>query len=390
MKNKKIWIVLGLVVVIIVAMLVKSSGGEQVEVVKASRGSLTMNVEETGYVQAVNDHEVQAIQAGRVAELMVDVGTAVESGQTLMRLSNPDLTGEMASVRSQLAGTEAELQTALLSADSLNLELEQAKSDLDRKKALLKSGALAQAEYDQAQLQVVKLEKSLAQKEASADGLNNQLTSLGQKLGSLEEKMGELQVISPTTGTVLDLPVKAGQVAAPGTLLAQIGSDSQLEVEAELLSDEISRVKIGQTVRITAPVLGNEVLSGKVSKIYPRAYERISALGVSQRRVPVIIDLDRNVNLQPGYEVRVAIETLRKEGVILLPRESVRLTEDGKYRVLVVTEGRIRERLIEVREKNQQWVEVLKGIKVGETVVRDGSRELEPGSRVKTVFLMSY
>lgn len=385
MKNKKIWIALGLVVVIIVAMTVKNSGGEQVEVFKASRGTLTMTVEETGYVQAVNDHEVQAIQAGRVAELMVDIGTAVESGQTLMRLSNPDLTGEMASVRSQLAGTEAELQTALLGADSLNLELEQAKSDLDRKKALLESGALARAEYDQAQLQVVKLEKSLAQKEAGVTGLNNQLASLGQKLGSLEEKADELQVISPITGTVLNLPVKVGQVAAPGTLLAQIGSDRHLEVEAELLSDEISRVKIGQTARITAPVLGNTVLSGKVSKIYPRAYERISALGVSQRRVPVIIDLDRNVNLQPGYEVRVAIETLRKEGVVLLPRESVRLTEDGKYRVLVVTEGRVRERLIQVREKNQQWVEVLKGVNVGETVVRDGSQELKTGSRVKAV-----
>ncbi|MBP8818931.1 MAG: efflux RND transporter periplasmic adaptor subunit, partial [Syntrophomonadaceae bacterium] len=99
----------------------------------------------------------------------------------------------------------------------------------------------------------------------------------------------------------------------------------------------------------------------------------------------VIIALNQSTNLQPGYEVRVAIETLRKEGVILLPRESVRLTEDGHYRVLVVNEGHISERSIEIGEKNQQWVEVIKGIKVGETVVRDGSQELKEGSRVKAV-----
>ncbi|HBK52857.1 MAG TPA: efflux RND transporter periplasmic adaptor subunit, partial [Syntrophomonas wolfei] len=87
----------------------------------------------------------------------------------------------------------------------------------------------------------------------------------------------------------------------------------------------------------------------------------------------------------PGYEVRVAIETLRKEGVILLPRESVRLDEKGHYRVWLVKEGRIEQRSIQVGEKNQQWVEVIKGIQVGETVVRDGSRELKKGSRVKAL-----
>lgn len=386
MKSKKAGIIFGLIAVgIIMAAVVKNSGGQQVEVVKAVRGTFTLAVEEAGYVQAVDDYEVQAVQAARVAELLVDAGDTVEAGETLMRLSSPELTAETASVRSQLAGTEAELQTAMLSVDSLRLELEQAQNDLKRKEALLKSGALAQAEYDRAELQTAILEKSLAQKEASADGLNNQAASLGQKLNSLEEKAGELQVSSPATGIILDLPVKAGQVVAAGIPLAQIGSDSRLEVKTELLSDEIRRVKTGQTTGITAPVLGDEVLTGRVGKVYPRAYERTSALGVSQRRVPVIINLDRSSNLQPGYEVRVAIETLRKEGVILLPRESVRLTEDGQYRVLVVTAGRVKERLIQVGEKNQQWVEVLQGIKAGEIAVRDGSRELEPGSRVKAV-----
>jgi HlyD family secretion protein len=386
MKSKKAWIIGGIILAaVIAAVAIIGSSGEEVEVVKASRGTFILTVEETGYVEAANDREVQATSVAQVRDLLVESGDKVRLGQILIKLSSPELTAEIESARSQLARTEGELQAAELSIQSIRLELKQAENDLARKKVLLQSGALARAEYEKAELQVDKLRKSVSQQEAGVSGLNKQVSSLGAILNSLEEKAGELQVISPISGTILDLPVKVGQVVAPGTLLAQVGSDSQLEVKTELLSDDIRRVKTGQTTSITAPVLGDQTLTGQVSKIYPRAYEKTSALGVIQRRVPIIIALNQSANLQPGYEVRVAIETLRKEDVILLPREAIRLTEDGHYRVLVVNEGRISERLVEIGEKNQQWVEVKKGIKVGEAVVRDGSLELKEGNRVKAV-----
>ena len=385
MKSKKPGLLGIILAAVIAAVAIIGSSGEEVEVVKASRGTFILTVEETGYVEAANDREVQATSVAQVRDLLVESGDKVRLGQILIKLSSPELTAEIESARSQLARTEGELQAAELSIQSIRLELKQAENDLARKKVLLQSGALARAEYEKAELQVDKLRKSVSQQEAGVSGLNKQVSSLGAMLNSLEEKAGELQVISPISGTILDLPVEVGQVVAPGTPLVQIGADNQLEVKTELLSDDIRRVKIGQTTRITAPVLGDQALSGQVSKIYPRAYEKTSALGVIQRRVPVVIALNQSANLQPGYEVRVAIETLRKEGVILLPRESVRLTEDGYYRVLVVNENRIEERSIEIGEKNQQWVEVIKGIKVGETVVRDGSLELKEGSRVKAV-----
>jgi HlyD family secretion protein len=384
MKSKKAWLAGGLILVGIIAATVgQMHGGQPVEVVQATRGTFTLMVEETGYVQSVNDREVQATQAGRVVDLLVETGDRVKAGQLLMRLSSPELSAEAAAVRSQLARAESELRAAQLGEGSLHSEQKQAEKDLARKKTLLESGALARVDYDQAVFEMEQLKQQLAQQQATIAGAQEQVNSLGEMLGSLEEKAGELQVISPTTGTVLDLTVKAGQVAAPGDRLAQIGSESQLEVRTELLSDEVRRVKIGQTTRVTAPVLGNQVLIGRVGKIYPQAYEKISALGVAQRRVPVIIALEQNGNLRPGYEVRAGIETVRKEKALLLPRESVQLTADGQYRVLAVVQGRIRERIIRVGEKNQQWVEVLEGLKGGETVVRDGSRELKEGTRVK-------
>ncbi|WP_276621488.1 efflux RND transporter periplasmic adaptor subunit [Syntrophomonas wolfei] len=386
MKSKKNWIIGGLILLaLIAAAAMMAISAEPVEVVQASRGTFTLTLEETAYVQAADDRELQAASTAQVRELLVASGDKVMPGQLLMKLSSPELTAETASARSQLARTEAELQAAGLKMQSLRLELKQAENDLARKKTLLQSRALAQAEYEEAELEVDKLRKTVSQQEAGVSGLSQQVASLSEMFNSLEEKREQLQVTSPVSGIILDLPVKVGQVVAPGTLLAQLGSAGQLEVKAELLSDEIRRVRIGQSTRITAPVLGEEVLSAQVSKIYPRAYEKTSALGVIQRRVPVIITLEQTANLQPGYEVRVAIETLRKEGVILLPRESVRLDEKGHYRVWLVKEGRIEQRSIQVGEKNQQWVEVIKGIQVGETVVRDGSRELKKGSRVKAL-----
>lgn len=104
-----------------------------------------------------------------------------------------------------------------------------------------------------------------------------------------------------------------------------------------------------------------------------------------QRRVPVIIEIDEAANLQPGYEVRAEIKTVQRDEVVLIPREAVRLDENGNYQVMAVVNKRVQYRLIEVGEKNQQWAEVQQGIKAGDTVIRDGSLEIVENSRVKPI-----
>ena len=118
-----------------------------------------------------------------------------------------------------------------------------------------------------------------------------------------------------------------------------------------------------------------------MGKIYRRHYEK-SGPGVSTRRVPVIIALEQNGQPAPGYEVAGRYRDVRKEKPCCFPRNG---TADaaGSTRMWQWSQGSIRERIIQVGEKNQQWVEVLEGVKAGETVVRDGSRELKEGTRVK-------
>jgi len=246
-------------------------------------------------------------------------------------------------------------------------------------------GLWAEAEYEAAQLEVSQIENQLAQLESSVAGLSKQLQNQEQMLDALLRKNTELEVRSGVEGILLDVPVKEGQMVGPGTLLAQIAAGKGMEVKTELLSDEIRSVQVGQKAAITSPVLGEESLSGQVAKIYPQAYERVSALGVVQRRVPVLISLDETGNLRPGYEVRVSIETLRKENVVLLPWEAVQVNSDGSYQVMKVVDNRMVIQPVQIGEKNQQFVEVLSGIEPGQLVVRDGSLDLKEGARLKPV-----
>jgi HlyD family secretion protein len=385
MKLKRPWIIGIFVVAVIVIAAALMSSGQQVEVTQAKKGIFTQVIEETGYVQVIEEQQIQATQTALVSQVLLEAGDRVEKGQLVMILTNSALEAELASVRSQLAQVKSQLSQAELELLARRAELNQAQDDLDRKKALLDAGALAEADYQTAQLQFSKIRNSVAQQESSVAGLAQQVGDHQIMLDALLSQSAEWEVRSSVAGVLLDRPVKKGQVVAPGTLLALIGADEGMEIKTDLLSDEIGQVQVGQKVTISAPVLGEQSLSGQVSKIYPQAYEKVSALGVIQRRVPVVISLPQTANLRPGYEVRVAIETVHKEDVTLLPREAIRLNSNGDYQVMAVVDNRMVTTPVIVGEKNQLWVEIIEGIEPGQIVIRDGSQEVKEGSRVKPV-----
>lgn len=386
MKFRKTWLV-GIVVAVVIGIAaLVLGGGQPVQVVEAQQGTFSQVVEETGYVQVVEEQQIQATQAARVSQLLLEAGDQVHNGQLLMILTNPELEAEIASVQSQLAQVESQLEQAQLQLVSLQAQLNQARNDMDRKKALLDAGALSEAEYQAAQLVLTQTESQLAQQESGAAALAKQVKDYQVMLDTLFTKRAELEVKSSVDGILLDLLVKKGQVVTPGMLLAQVGAGEELEVKIDLLSDEIRQVQVGQKATISSPVLGEKSLRGQIRKIYPQAYERVSALGVIQRRVPVLVSLEETANLRPGYEVRVGIETVHKEDVTLLPREAIRLMNDGEYQVMTVVDNRIVSKPVKIGEKNQLSVEIIEGIQPGEMVVKDASLVLKEGSRVKPVW----
>lgn len=384
MKRKKlIYIAAAVLAALALASWSYATGGTKVETVQATQGSIVRAVTDTGYVQASTSYDIHATQSARVLDVPVEIGQAVENGQTLAVLENLDLAVQISDVGSRVSQASAAAAGARAALERLQLELKDAQDNLNRSQELFKAGAISQVDFDQASLRVDTAQQSISEQNSALESALALKAGLDQSLRQLRDKERQLVVKSPVKGTVLKLPVKQEQVVAPGTLLAGVAVSGELEVKAEILSDELADVKTGQEVTVTAPVLGQQTLVGEVKKIYPQAEEKTSALGVIQRRVPVIISLPEPAHLKPGYEVRVSIETMTRQDVLVLPRESVRTRADGQKEVLLVIDKRIRHQPVKTGISDQDNVEITGGLTADELVVRDGSLNLADNTRVK-------
>ncbi len=359
------------------------SRGVEAETVTVTRGNLSRTVEEDGYVEAVGDRWIQATQTARVDEVAVETGDAVATGQLLIRLANADIEAQLEEARTLWREASESRAAAGEAVGSVVLLLEDARRTLSRYEALRSAGALSLSEYEQARLRVDRLERELAQARSNAAAASELEQGYKRRLGELRKKAAELEVTSPMDGFVLKLPVEEDQVVAPGGLLVSLAPEGRLEVRSEILSDSLANVEVGQPVRITAPVLGDRVLEGEVRIIYPLAEEILSPLGIEQRRVPVYISLAEQANLMPGYEVRVAVETARRENVLLLPVESVRTNRDGLREVLKVAGGRVEITPVETGISDRRNVEIISGLAEGDLVVRDAGQDLGDGTLVR-------
>jgi HlyD family secretion protein len=167
-----------------------------------------------------------------------------------------------------------------------------------------------------------------------------------------------------------------------------VGSHGASEIYAEILSDEIVRIRPGQSTDISFGTDTNRTIPGHVREIYPQAVEKPSPLGVLQRRVPILITLDENGPLKPGYEVNVHIRIADRKNILLAPRESISVDKDGVEIVRTIRPERAGVYAITVQKistglKNQFYAEVLQGLKEGDILLRDGSLPFKNGAWIR-------
>jgi len=383
MRGKIIWAVLGVVVVAGIIYYFTSSG-TNVTTAKVIRSSIEQAVVDTGYVQAAAKTDLYAEQMAKIISLPVAIGDNVVKGQVLIIMENQDLI--MGSAQNQIQLSQA--QTAATGAEAAlqqcQIDLDDSQKHYDRMEELFKAGAVSQADYDQALSRLNKYEQIYKEQHDNLQSARQQIVSYQAMLNSAIQKELSLQVKCNRDGILMQLPVKTGEVVSPGMLLATVGQAESLEIKADILSDDLGKIQLGQKVKITAPVLGGEVLNGQVVKIYPQAEEKQSALGVIQRRVPVIIALSNIGNLKPGYEVRVSIVTAGQDNILVIPRQAVISGAGGDKQVMTVVNGRVVFKSIKTGVFDSQSIEVIEGLNEGDILVKDASTPLAKNTRVKT------
>jgi len=382
MRNKLLWAAL-LIIALAGLGYYFLAAATEVEMAAVSRGDILHTVVDTGYVQTVDKTDVYATQGGRVMSLPVNVGQKVEKDQVIMVLENRDLAMSTQQLQVQLNQANASVSSTQAALEQTRIDLERVNSDYLRAQELYSAGALSQVEYENARAMLDKTQASFnALNQTLGDG-RQQVASYQGLIANSRQNEQALQIKSPIAGTIMQLPVHQQDVVSYGTLLAQVGSAGLLEIKVDLLSDDLGDIKLGQKAQITAPVLGEQVLTGEIVKIYPQAEEKQSALGVIQRRVPTIVRINQVGNLKPGYETRVTIITAGKEGVLLAPREAVITAADGQKQVMQIVDNRIRFVAVQTGLQDSKNVEITEGLLQGDQIVKDASVSLKSNTRVK-------
>jgi len=201
---------------------------------------------------------------------------------------------------------------------------------------------------------------------------------------------------SPVDGVVLERPVSNERQLAAGAELMRIGRLEDLEIEADILSQDVVDIEKGDEVEIYGPAIGageGDGVRGIVHRIYPAGFTKVSSLGVEQQRVKVIIrfapdvldELRSRRDLGVDYRVRARVFTERDADALTVPRSALFRGADGGWQVFAVRGGRARLVQIEVGLMNDRRAGVTSGLQESELVVLSPEANLTDGSRVKPI-----
>jgi HlyD family secretion protein len=357
-----------------------------VELTRATRAPLTVAVEESGTVRIKDRFVVSAPVSGTLGRIAFEVGDTVKAGTPVAELA--PMAAPLLDPRSR-AEAEARLGAALSSEGQAGAQVararaaqDQAEQDLARYRRLSAGGAVTEQAFEQAafaaRMRTDELQSALFGLETSGEQVRMARAALGRATGVPGAAGRAVEVRAPVSGKILRIQQKSAGVVAAGTPLLELGDDARLEVVVDLLTTDAVRVRPGS--RAIVHGWGGDDLNGRVHRIEPSAFTRISALGVEEQRVNVVIDLDepraRWANLGDGFRVEVRIVVAQVDRALTLPLGAV-FRSGNRWAVFRVDQGVARTTPIEVGHRAEAVVEVAAGLPEGAEVV------VHPGDRVR-------
>lgn len=435
---KYIW-VLVIVLVIVAGAVYKRFVPVEVEMADVTHGAVEEVVEEEARTQLHTERIVTTEQSGTVARVTLEVGDEVAKGQPITTVDDTDLRllaqrsrasveeieGRLAGVDvplpkpSEIARAEKSVQQAREQMEALKArkaaaqaELTLAKEELDRTRDLktrdvtsLQAFQSAQRNHDVAVgnlqaaenelaaagtavqvavLQVRVLQESMSDTAHLRKVYGAQLEQTRKEIELIDRQIQKSVVTSPVDGIVTEKYLDSEQYAQSGQPLVKVGVMDSIEIRADILSDEIGRVAVGQVVHLAGPAMRGRRVDGLVKKVYPAGFEKISSLGVRQQRVTVLVEFDNTqLGLRPESELDVEIVVDKADDAVLVPSAAVIAASQGQA-VFVVREGEARLQPIEIGLRGKDTYQVTEGLVEGDRVIVRPPTDLQEGARVKS------
>jgi HlyD family secretion protein len=360
-----------------------------VDLVQAVRGPMEVTIDEDGETRLRDRFVVSAPVSGRLQRIELDPGDPVVKGQTVVArltpaeppLLDPRVRAEFtAAVAAAAAGADQ----ARAERDRTAALAERARAALRRQQALLEAGAVSRDELESAQTAAKTAEDALRAATLAVSRADQETRAARARLQAPSTGGRRVDVVAPINGIVLRRLRESEAVVPAGEGLLELGNPDQLEVIADLLSTDAVQVQPGKPVRIEQWG-GDTPFHASVRRVEPAGFVKLSALGVEERRVNVVIGLADPVAaaraLGDRYRVEVRIVVWRSDDVLKLPVGTL-FRRGEEWAVFVVHDGRATLRHVRVGHRNNEVVEILDGLAVGEDVVLHPPDALAPGAAV--------
>ena len=389
-----------------------------IDAAEVHRGGLRVTVDDDGRTRVRERYTIDAPIAGRLVRTALDPGDEVEAGETVVAEFVP-VAPTLLDVRSR-SEAEARLGRAEAAVAEAEARREQAATDhefeqdeLERATELYEQGIRTREELDRAQYEERRTFQSLRAAELAAqvaryevDVARASLVEVnapeeGQDIDELRgggveiARDGRLFLRSPINGKVLRVFEESARALAAGTPILEVGATSSLEIVADYLSQEAVKVRPGMQVRIVGwggeePGGKERELEGRVRVVEPGGFTKVSALGVEEQRVNIVVDPvssdeaddDLWAELGDGYRVELRIVLWEAEDVLVVPTGAL-FREGEAWSAFVVVDGVAERRDVALGRMNGLEAQIVDGLSEGDVVVLYPSELIGEGTPVE-------
>lgn len=396
MKTRR-WVFWGVGLVVTVAAVVLGTRPQPVpaELAEVTRGPLEVTVDDEGETRVRDRFVISAPLAGRVLRIELEPGDLVVAGETVLAVFLPSAP-VLLDARSR-AEAEAVVQTATAALGQAEAHYERAAAELAYSRSetarylrLSQEGIVSVETMESAQLDLDTRQEALEAAEYAVRTARSELQTARVRLlqfsaESAEDRNGAtIRIVSPVSGVVLRRIRESESVVPAGETLLEVGDPARIEVVTDYLSKDAVRMRPGQRVLIDRWG-GDRPLLGRLRRVEPSGFTKISALGVEEQRVNVVIDIVDPpavwAGLGDGFRVETRVIVWESEDELKAPTGAL-FRRDEDWAAFVVEGGRAALRTIEVGERNSRETQVLGGLEMGEQVVVYPSDSLNDGSPV--------
>ncbi|MDJ0788286.1 MAG: HlyD family efflux transporter periplasmic adaptor subunit [Myxococcota bacterium] len=367
-----------------------------VDLVDVASAPLQVGVRDEGETRVVDVFVVSAPVTGRLRRVEAEPGDVVVAGETVLieiEPTDPQLLDPRseAEARAQLSAAESAESLARAEVERAEAERAFARSEFERAQKLARDGTLAARDIEASETELKARVAALSAAQATLGVRRFELERVRALLMSpaeafaRREDCGCLYLTSPIDGRVLRVLRESAGVVPAGADLVEIGDPAQLEIVVDLLSMDAVRVEAGQRALIENWG-GERPLEARVRRVEPFGFTKVSALGIEEQRVNVVLDIASPppewTRLGHGYQVDVRIIQWEGADVLQVPVTAL-FRDGGGWAVLVRDDGRAARRVVELGHRNDRHAEIVEGLAAGDEVVVYPGEGIREGARIE-------